>query len=449
MEQRTAQSMGVFIVVWLGQLLSLLGSGLTSFVLGIWVYQQTGSITQFALISMFAHLPSILLFPLAGVLVDRWNRRWVMLVCDTGSGLTMLVIAYLVVNEHLAVWHIYGAVAINSIFNSCHWPAYTAAATLLLPKKYLSRGTGMMQLGDASRLVAPLLGGVLLDTIQLRGVILVDFITFAIAFVTLVLVRFPQVKAVPPSTKRAVLQEAVYGWTYIRERVGLLALVLFMASANFLLGVVEILATPMALSFTSPATLGTIFSIGSIGILAGSLLVSHWSIRIKLVYGVLASQVFTGLSVLMVGFHPTVITLTIAIFVSSCSLATTNGCSQLILRKKVAIKVQGRVFAFSRTLSDVTIPLAFGVAGFLADQIFEPLMANNGLLAPTLGKVIGVGTGQGIRLLIMIVGCLTVFISIYAWQYPRLTSVEKELPDTIDLKDSEDSEEHTDKKILQ
>jgi hypothetical protein len=143
--------------------------------------------------------------------------------------------------------------------------------------------------------------------------------------------------------------------------------------------------------------------------------------------------VISGLSVFIVGFHPTVLTLTIAIFVSFCGLATINGCSQLILRKKVVLAVQGRVFAFSRTLSDITIPLAFGVAGFLADQIFEPLMADNGLLAPTVGQVIGVGPGQGMRLLVMIVGCLTVFMSINAWKCPRLMSVEKELPDTIDL----------------
>jgi MFS transporter, DHA3 family, macrolide efflux protein len=290
-----------------------------------------------------------------------------------------------------------------------------------------------MQIGDASRLIAPLLGGVLLDTIQLRGVILVDFITFAIAFVTLVLVRFPQVKATPQSTKGTVLQELTYGWTYIRERAGLLALVFFMASANFLLGMVEVLATPIALSFTSPATLGAIFSVGGIGILAGSLSVSHWSIRRRLIYGVLVSQLISGLSVFIVGFRPNVVTLTIAVFVSFCGLATINGCSQLILRKKVAIEVQGRVFAFSRTLSDATIPLAFGIAGFLVDQIFEPLMAANGLLAPTIGQVIGVGPGQGMRLLLMIVGCFTVLVSIYAWQYPRLMSVEKELPDTIDL----------------
>lgn len=429
--QYKSQSMSVFVVVWLGQLLSLFGSGLTSFALGIWVYQQTNSITQFALISMFAQLPIVLLSPLAGVLVDRWNRRWVMLFCDTGSGLTLLAIAHLAWNGQLVIWHIYGAVAINSIFSACHWPAYAAAASLLLPPKHINHGTGMMQIGEASRLVAPLLGGVLLDTIHLRGVILVDFITFVIAFVTLVLVRFPREKAAPPSTKSSILKEVAYGWTYIWGRIGLFELVFLMATANFLLGIVEILATPIALSFTSPATLGAIFSIGSIGILAGSIGVSHWNSQIRLVYGVLGSQLISGLSVLVVGFHPSVMTLTIAIFISLLGLATTNGCIQLILRKKVAIEVQGRVFAFSRTLSDATIPLAFGITGILADQIFEPLMAENGLLASTVGRVIGVGPGQGIRLLLMVVGCLTVMTSVYAWQRPRLMSVEEELPNIL------------------
>ena len=435
MKQRTDQGMGVFILVWLGQLLSLLGSGLTSFVLGIWVYQQTGSITQFALIAMFTQLPSVLLFPLAGALVDRWHRRWVMLICDSGSGVTLLLIALLVASNQLAVWHIYGAVAINSVFSACHWPAYTAAATQLLPPQHLSRGTGMMQLGDASRLVAPMLGGVLLETIQLQGVILVDFITFAIAFTTLIAVRFPPLKPSPASVSGSgsVLQEAIYGWAYIRARVGLLALVCFMAIANFLLGIVEVLATPVALSFTSPTTLGMIFSLGGLGILFGSFLVSHRSLQGRLVYGAIGSQIISGLAVFIVGFQANIITLTMAVFVAFWGLATINGCSQLLLRKKVDIQVQGRVFAFSRAFSDATIPLAFGTAGFLVDQVFEPWMAADGLLAPTIGQIMGVGTGQGIRLLLMLVGLLTIGISLYAGQYSRLMTIEKELPDVIKL----------------
>lgn len=426
MEPRTIQKMGVFILVWLGQLLSLLGSGLTSFALGIWVYQQTGSITQFSLISMFSILPSILLFPLAGALIDRWDQRWVMLVCDTGSGLALLVIVYLVFHNSLAIWHIYCAVAINSMFSAGHWPAYTAAATLLIPKQLLSQGTGMMQIGDAARLLSPLLGGVLLETVQLQGVILVDCVTFAFAFVTLLFVRFPQAL---PSAHESIIQGIAYGWLYIRKRVGLLTLVLFMAGANFLLGMVEVLATPMALSFTSPTVLGIVFSIGGLGILTGSALISHRKLQGRLIYGVLGSQLVSGLSIALVGLSPNIVTLTIAVFVSFFGLAMINGCSQLILRKKVEFQVQGRVFAFSRTLSDITIPLAFGVVGLLVESVFEPWMAADGLLASTVGRVIGVGPGQGIRLLLMVVGGLTVLSSIYAGQYPRLVFVEQELPD--------------------
>jgi MFS transporter, DHA3 family, macrolide efflux protein len=432
MKQNKTKGMGDFIIVWLGQLLSLLGSGLTSFVLGVWVYQQTGSITQFAFISMFAYLPSVLLSPFAGVLVDHWNRRWVMLICDVGSGITMLAITYLVINEQLAPWHIYIAVSVNSIFSSCHWPAYTAAAALLAPPKYLNQVSGMMQLGEASRLVAPVLGGVLLDSIKLRGVLLVDFTTFLIAFVTLCLVRFPKQKALP-LVKKSLLREAAYGWSYLSDRPGLLTLLFFMGGANFLLGMVEVLATPMALSFTTPTTLGTIFSIGSTGIITGTLLVSSWNNNIKLIYGVLASQVLSGISVMLVGIYPAIVTLTLAMFVSLCGLATINGCSQLLLRRKVEIEVQGRVFALSRTLSDITLPLSFGITGFLADQVFEPWMAADGLLSSTLGKIVGVGAGQGIRLLLIIVGCFTVLVSIYVTRFPRLMLVEKELPDTFAL----------------
>jgi MFS transporter, DHA3 family, macrolide efflux protein len=374
-----------------------------------------------------------LLSPLAGVLVDRWNRKWVMLLCDIGSGITMLAITYLVINEQLAVWHIYIAVSINSVFSSCHWPAYTAAAATLAPPKYLNQVSGMMQLGEASRLVAPVLGGVLLDNIQLRGVLLVDFTTFLIAFVTLCLVRFPQPNISSPLVKKSLFKEAVYGWNYLRDRPGLLVLLFFMSGANFLLGMVEILATPMALSFTTATTLGTIFSIGSTGIIAGTLLVSNWSKNVKLIYGILASQILSGISVVLVGVHPAVTTLTLAMFVSLCGLATINGCSQLLLRRKVAIEVQGRVFALSRTLSDITLPLSFGITGFLADQVFEPWMVADGLLSNTLGQVIGVGPGQGIRLLLIIVGCFTVIASIYVTKFPRLMLVEKELPDTLVL----------------
>ncbi|MGH2416294.1 MAG: MFS transporter, partial [Microcystaceae cyanobacterium] len=187
--------MRVFIVIWLGQLVSLVGSGLTNFALGVWVYQQTGSATQFALISLFATLPTVVFSPVAGALVDRWNHRWAMILSDTGTSLMTLAIAILLAFGRLEIWHIYLANTISSTFNAFQLPAYSAATTLLVPRQHLGRASGMIQLCQAAaRLVSPILAGILLVTIQLQGIILLDFVTFLVALATLMSVRFPNAK---------------------------------------------------------------------------------------------------------------------------------------------------------------------------------------------------------------------------------------------------------------
>lgn len=235
----------VFIFVWFGQLISLIGSGLTSFALGIWVYQRTQSVTEFALISLFTFLPSIVLLPLAGVLVDRWDRRSCMLLSNAGAGCSTIVVALLLFTNRLEVWQIYCAVAVNSTFNAFWWPAYTATTTLLVPKQYLGRANGMLQLGHAaSQLVAPVLAGVLVGTIQVQGVILLDFASFLFAFTTLLLVRIPKLNTTTEGKvgDGSVLGEAFSAWTYITARSGLLGLLIFYSVTNFSLGIVEHIA---------------------------------------------------------------------------------------------------------------------------------------------------------------------------------------------------------------
>ncbi len=185
--------MRVFALVWLGQLVSIVGSGLTSFALGVWVLQGTGSVTQYTLILVFATLPGIILSPIAGALVDRWNRRYVMLLSDLGAALSTLGIALLLLAGWLDVWHIYIATGVNSIFSAFHWPAYSASVTLLVPKEHFGRAGGLMEFAQAAgQIVSPLLAGLLLVTIKLEGVILIDFATFLFAVTTMLLVRIPQ-----------------------------------------------------------------------------------------------------------------------------------------------------------------------------------------------------------------------------------------------------------------
>jgi MFS transporter, DHA3 family, macrolide efflux protein len=425
--------MRVFILIWFGQMVSLIGSGLTNFALGVWVYQQTGSVTQFALISLFTSLPTILISPVAGALVDRWPRRWVMIISDFGAGLSTGAIALQFAMGHLATWHIYIATAVSSCFSAFQWPAYVAATTTLVAKQNLGRANGMLQLGDAAaRLVSPLLAGVLLITIQLQGIILIDFATFVFALVTLARVRFPKgIVDTHKADRTSLFKEITYGLTYILLRKGLLWLLVFFAVTNFLVGVVQVLVTPLILSFASPTALGFILTIGGVGMLMGSVVMSTLKgpqQRIKSVFGFMF---LGGLCIMAAGFHKSVPLLALIAFLFFFGQPIINSSTLVIFQKKVASHVQGRVFALISAIANASLPFAYVVAGPLADRIFEPLMKESGPLAGSIGQIIGVGSGRGIGLMFIVMGVLTVLVTIIAYQYPPLRFVENQLPDAI------------------
>ena len=213
--------MSTFILVWFGQVISLIGSGLTGFALGIWVYQTTGSATQFSLIYLFTELPAILVAPIAGAIADRCDRRWVMILSDTGSGVSTGVIALLLWFGHLEIWHIYLAMAVSSTGKGFQFPAYAATPTLLMAKKHFGRANGMIQLGKAvAQLFSPMLAGLLIGIIQVKGVILIDLLTFSWAILTLSVVRFPQPQKPQKTKQKSIGEDISYGWKYILARPG-------------------------------------------------------------------------------------------------------------------------------------------------------------------------------------------------------------------------------------
>ena len=425
---------GVFLIVWFGQLVSLTGSGLTSFALGVWVYQRTGSVTQFSLILLSAMLPCILISPVAGALVDRWNRRWCMIVSDSGAGITTAVLALLLATGSLEIWHIYLAVSLSSVFKAFQLPAYTASTSMLIPKKYLPRASCVVRSGEAcAQLISPLLGGVLLGIVKLQGVILIDLVTFLFALTTLLLVRFPNTKtaAVSEDGKASIWQDIVYGWTYIAVRPGLLVLLILFALDNFVTGVVEVLLTPLVLTFASVTELGTIQSIGGVGMVLGSLAMTIWGGPRSLICGIFAFDLFAHMSILAFGLRTSLPLFAVLSFLLFFSIPIINGCCDAIFLRKVTPEVQGRVFATIKMISMSCIPLAYVVAGPLAERIFEPLMAKNGLLAGSIGEIIGVGTGRGIGLLFITMEIIAILVTVAAYRYPRLWFIEDELPDVI------------------
>jgi MFS family permease len=424
----------VFALIWLGQLVSLTGSGLTSFALGVWVYQSTGSITQYALISFFTYLPTVVLSPVAGVLVDRWDRRWVMMLGDAGAGLSTLALLLLLVTGRLEIWHIYLATTINSIGSFLQRLAYYASTTLLVPKKHFGRSSGMIQLGRAAAKVAtPVLAAWLVLMIDIQGVILIDVATFIFALFTLQIVRVPkpETSAAGQKGRDSFLSEATFGWTYVKARPGLLGLSLFFAALNLAVDMAIVLITPLVLSFADVSTLGAILSAGGIGMLCGGAVMSIWGGPKRRINGVYGFVLLGGIAWLLGGLQPSALLVAVAVFTVFFSTQIVSGCAHAIWQSKVAPDLQGRVFSVRPVLAYPTTCIAYLLAGPLADYVFEPLLAKGGPLAGSIGQIIGTGPGRGIGLLYIVAGIFVALITIIAYSYPRLRLVEDELPDAV------------------
>ena len=442
--QNSNQSMRTFFIIWAGQLVSIIGSGLTGFGLAVWIYEQTGQATPFALTIMFANIPQILLSPFAGALVDRWNRRKVMIAADTGSAVVTLAALLLLTVGQLAVWHIYLVAVLNSIFAAFQEPAYTASITLLVPKKDLTRANGLMQMGQALQmLIAPLLAGVLFVAIGLRGIVLIDFITFFFAVGALLLVHIPQPKsngqAETEKPKGALWREAAFGWHYLRARQGLLGLLIYFALVNFFLNFSAVLLGPMILSFGTAAGLGTAQTVGGLGMLIGSIAMSAWGGPKRRILAVIGFIVLASFGLFVAGLQSSVLFVAIGMFILMFSIPFGSGTSQAIFQSKVEPDVQGRVFSIRTMISRSMMPLAFLIAGPLADQVFEPLLREGGALASSwVGSLVGIGPGRGIGVLFLISALVLWVASGIAFANPHIRNIETELPDVVVDEQSED-----------
>jgi MFS transporter, DHA3 family, macrolide efflux protein len=430
--------MRTFLIVWLGQVVSLLGSKLTEFALGFWIleqtYRETGTITQFALTILFIYLPKVIISPLAGVLVDRLNRRYAMILSDLGTGIITATVLLLVLSHHLEVWHIYIAVTVSSSLNAFQQPAYLAAIAQLVPPQNLSRANGMVQASFAiAKITAPVIAGLLMKAVGMTTVLSIDLITFAIAIFTLLSVKFPDIKRFTRKTKRPAIEQliddTIVGWNYIAVRPGLYRLIGFIAISYFTMGVLEIVLWPLLYQPGSTDRLGIILSIGGCGMLLGSVLMSVWEgpknrVRaIILCVGLQSAIVFLG------GTRISLVILGAGIFGYLFSQPIIVSCNQAIWQSKVPPRLQGRVFALQQTLERSLAICAYLSAGPLVDNVLNPLMNTDGVVARTLSKFISTGMAQGVPLLLIVLGAMNLIIVAIAYREPRLRYLETELPD--------------------
>lgn len=422
-----------FLTIWGGQLVSLIGSQLTGFALGVWVYDQTRSVLLLALVQVANQLPYVLLSPLAGVFADRWNRRTAMIVSDLGAGLVVLATAILYLGHYLQPWM---AIPINLLmasFITLMWPSFTAAVTLLVPKEHYGRVNGFVQLGEAiPQIAGPALAGVLYVAIRLGNMALIDFATYVFSvLLMLAFVRIPN----PPHTvdgqkaKGSIWKEMRFGWDYIVARKNLLALLIFFLAINFLSGVIGPLIVPLILDNWDASTLGFISTLMGVGMLVGTLVMSAWGGGKRKIYTLVGSALLSGVFLSLVGLRASIPLIAVCGVGVMFTVPFTTATSQAIWQAKVAPDVQGRVFAVRRAISWSSSIIAPLLAAPLADYIFKPAMAESGWLAPVLGPIIGYGASRGIGVVFSLMGLLTVIVSIFAFLSPLIRRVEVDLPD--------------------
>lgn len=429
----TSGSLRAFLIIWVGQLVSLIGSQLTGFALGVWVYDQTHSVMWLAVTQIAMQAPFVILSPLAGVLADRWNRRTAMIVSDFGAGLAVLAAAILYLSNRLQPWMVIPINFWMAAFMTLMWLAFTASVTLLVPKEQYGRANGLVQLGEAlPQIAGPALAGALYVSIRLGNMALIDFGTYLFSVILMLLfVRIPR----PAHTddgqqaRGSIWQEMRYGWDYIIARKGLLYLLMFFLVINFLGGVMQPLFIPLILDNWKADVLGYISTVMGVGMLIGTLVMSAWGGGKRKVYTLLGAGVVSSLFLMAIGLRTSIPLLAVCGFGFMFTMPLMNASSQAIWQSKVAADVQGRVFAVRRAIawsSGIIAPL---LAAPLADYVFKPAMSAGGALAPIFGPLIGVGANRGVALLISLLGMLSVFVSIAAFFVHVIRNVEIELPD--------------------
>ncbi|GAB4452371.1 MAG: MFS transporter [Anaerolineales bacterium] len=426
--------MFAFVVIWLGQIVSVLASGMSQFALTIFMYEKTNSATALGLMQVFYITPFLLISPFAGVMVDRYNRKLMMMISDLAAGLATLGILTVLYFDVWQFWHMYVASVIFGLGNAFQWPAYSAAISTMIPKEQLGRANGLMSLMEAGPgVIAPILAGALLPLIKLTGILFLDVATFLIAIGALLFVYIPQPVRTQEGAQAAggILKEAAYGFKYIFARPSLLGLQLIFFAGNLFAGIGFTVFAPMILSRTGNDSLmfGSVQSAGAIASVAGGVLMSAWGGFKRRVHGVLFGWILSGLGMAIIGLDGGLPIWIAGIAIASLVGPLVNASNQAIWQSKVAPDLQGRVFSARRLIAWFTNPISPIIGGTLADYVLEPAARAGTGLPAAFSWLVGTGPGSGMGLLLVFCGLAAALAGAAGYFSHPIVHAETILPD--------------------
>ena len=420
----------LFLLIWIGSLISEIGSGMTSFALGVYIFQLTGLVSVSSFVTLCAFLPGLLVTPLAGILADRYDRRLLMALGDGLSGLGVLWIYFSLKNPAL-IFICIGA-AIISLFSALVNPAFRATISDLLPEDQLSKATGLSQINGIARyLISPALAGMILASGHISTILLLDFSTIFVTVACTLLARRAIHLQVYSSDSR-FWADFLKGFQIVYGKKGIWILVLAGTGFSFFLGTVQILLSPLVLAFADAKTAGWVMTISSSGMLIGGLVLGIFAIK-KHFHRMLCLSLFLlGVFMVGLGMKESFIWICSFGFLLFAALPFANTAIDYLVRININKADQGKVWGTIGIISQLGYVLAYAGMGWVADTFFKPSLTYFGWLANSVGKIIGVGGGRGYGLLFILSG---ISISIGAYLLSRARSVkELEYVSTLDKK---------------
>jgi MFS family permease len=443
---KVLREMRNYTVVWSGQVASLIGSGMTFFALMVLIFEETGQVTSVSLLFFAAFGPSIILAPIAGVIIDRYNRKWIMGISDAIAAVSTVGIMVLYMTDNLEFGYVLALVAFGDVFRAFQFPAFSASTTLMVPKKHYGRAGGMLALGwSISEMAAPILGALLLGYVGLGGVLVVDIMTFFVAIGTLLIVPIPEPKRNKEGTdaQASWWSDLTFGFRYLgdRKRKGLKGLLLVFFISNFVGMMAWIVMQPMILTKTGndEVILGTVMLFGGVGGLVGGAVVSIWGGFKRRIKGLILGLIISNIGFLVLGLDGWVPSWILGVFIMLLLGPLVFGASQAIWQSKVPPDLQGRVFSVRAFVALVGEGPAVILAGPLADNVFEPFMMD---ASGPLEVLFGSGPGAGMGLMIFIIGLIGMFIGGVAYFVKVIRNVEDDIPDHgIDSETVDDTSE--------
>jgi len=425
------RTLRTFYTLVVTQTISLIGSEMTSFAVGIWVYRETGSATALALAAFFAAVPRLLAPSFAGPLADRYDRRYVMVLADAGQALGTLLLMISFMSGAFELWHLYLVAAIQATFGMFQGPAFQASVTMLVPDAQRDRANAILQIrGHSAGLVAPAVAGLLVTVIGAAGVMAVDLLTFSVAMVVVALAHIPRPAqtAEGRAMQGSLWQQALVGFRYLAARRPLFLLVVSTTLVNFFFNMVGVLFTPYVLSITgSEATLGTLMSVMSAAAIGGAILMGAWGGTRPRIHTIMPGIVVAGLFFAGAGVARHPVTLGIALIGLMLPMPMVNAALDSLLQAKVAPDVQGRVFATVGQLAMLFSPISYLLAGPLADRVFEPAVGGEAWSA--VAPLVGSQAGSGMGLMAVIAGSLVALTGLAFYLMPAVRQAEATLPD--------------------